>query len=444
MEDLKKEIYEAEEKYKRTIELLEGDDRVSERNKELFFEFTNSCLANGLSKHRIIIYLRHLRNIAIYSDVNFDKNMGKKDMEKVMSKIMNSDRYSEWSKETFKTTVKRYFGWLYELEHGDPLPDVVRWIRGTTPPNKLTKEDLITREEVQKMIDSTDKMMYKALISTLYEGVLRPGELLSMRINDVVFEERYLTINVSGKMEKKTGKRTVPFVNSYDLLRAWIDQHPFKKEKDHPLWIVTTQQKFIKDGKEVKDLYGKVISLRFLNKLIKDLAKKAGVKTYKNKQGSLTSKVYPYLFRHSGGTGMYKDYGEAIAKRLMGHSASSKMAAVYNHLNDSDVMDAVKKRHGLEEDEKEEDTTTCPRCKHPNSYGANLCSRCGMALSIGSAINVKIKEGETDKMKEFISILESNPQITQLLRDPGFIDRMVEEKANKMFEEWKNRAIIKP
>jgi len=439
--DIKQAIYELESKYKRIIEILRKDKRILQKNKELFLDFADSCLAQGISKHRIIIYLRHLRNLAINSDMEFNKEMTRKDMERIMARVMNSKHYSDWSKETFKSTIKKYFRWLYNLDSGDPLPDVVKWIKGSSPPNRLTKDDLITQDEVQSMINATSNVMYKAMLSTLYEGALRPGELLSMHINDVIFEDSYVTIKIRGKMERKIGEREVYLVNSYDLLRAWIDQHPFKRF-NHPLWIVTTHQK-IKTERGEEDLYGKPISLRFLDKMIKDLAVKANVKTYVNKKGKLVSKVYPYLFRHSRGTVLYKEIGEALAKKFMDHVPDSKMAKVYNHLNDEDVLEAIRQKHGLiEEENRKESSKICPRCRHSNSYGASLCSKCGMALSLNDAVNIMVRQEDkqTEMIRNFVNLLESNPLIMQLLRDPKIIEKMIEERANRMFDEWKRQT----
>ena len=95
--------------------------------------------------------------------------------------------------------------------------------------------------------------------------------------------------------------------------------------------------------------------LQALKRLRKNIAKKVNIKPRVDKKGNKSSKVHAYLFRHSRGTALYKDreIGEALAKKFMGHAPDSKMAAVYNHLNDEDVLDAIKQKHNLEEEKKE-------------------------------------------------------------------------------------------
>jgi len=139
---------------------------------------------------------------------------------------------------------------------------------------------------------------------------------------------------------------------------------------------------------------GEIFGGRYLYKLVKEVAKRAGIE----------KKIWPYLFRHSRGTQLYKKYGEAIAKKYMGHSPNSRMAAVYNHLNDEDVYEALsgKKKDALVDDK------TCPRCERRNTYGSDRCSKCGLALTLAEASKPKVSE---DQVKTIVG---------SMLRDAGY------------------------
>ncbi|MBU4300014.1 site-specific integrase [archaeon] len=450
-EDLRELIYNQDRKIDNLINRLKNNKAISETNKQLLLDFREKSRSKHLSKCRIEIQLQSLYRIAPYAPDDL-KKATQKDVEKIMAEILDK-HYSPWTIETIKAVLKSFFRWMRDVPKTDPAPIEVRWIERCTPPNKLSKEDLITEEDLTKMINSTPNTMHKGAMSSLHEGAIRPGsEFLGMRIKDVSFFEDYAVIRVRGKMEKKNGDREVYLVRSHDLLRAWVDNHPFKNDPEHPLWIVTTdmkkrirpeehkgicwncgrqndlekllhpEQQVSSNGRtdplcsrceanlNLEKLYGKVISLKYLNKILKEAAKKAGIK----------KRIYGYLFRHSGATILYGTIGEALAKRVMGHSADTRCARVYNHLNNDDLLDGVKRANGLPEDEKKiEPTGVCPKCSHPNGYGAATCSRCGMCLSLEAAIEVKIKEEDEleykARSKKLLDFVENNPRLLKTL-----------------------------
>lgn len=365
-ESIKEQIYSSERILERRLKKIEDSTQLLKENKRTIFEFVSHARAKSLSPSRINIYLATLLIFGERAKKPF-LDLDKRDLEAIFSDL-NKQKYAAWTIETYKANIKYFFRWLYDLDSSDPLPAAVKWLKGTRPPQKIQREDLITEDEVKKLIDTTPHLMYKALISVLYESSCRPGEVLTLRIKDVFFNSNYVCLKVSGKMEAKQGKRDVYLFNSYDLIHQWMENHPFKENKDHGLWIVT--QKNIQ--------FGKVISLRFLNILLVKLAKRAGLK----------KRIYPYLFRHSRGTALYKKYGEALAKRMMGHSPDTRMARTYNHLNEEDVLERMKQEHGLGLKEEEKQTEHCVNCSHVNPLGAHICSKCKTVLREDTMLNV--------------------------------------------------------
>jgi len=355
--DIREAVYEEKKNYERAIRGLKKSE-LSESNTKTLLKFVDYCLARDLSKARIIAYLARIKKIGILLNKDF-KEATKEDMQRVMAEI-NSKGYSPHTISTIQKQLRCFWRWLYDLEDSESLPASVKWIKSEKPPNTLEKENLLTEEELTTIIKTAESLQWKALISTLYEGSLRPGELLGTKIKDVYVYDTYIKLAVAGKMGKKQGKRDIYLMNSYDLLTSWLDNHPNKENNNSPLWVT----------KYKKEYYA--LSQRYLIIKLKRLAKEAGIK----------KRVYPYLFRHSKGTQMYIKYGEAIAKKFMGHSKDSKMASVYNHLNDEDVLKALL---GKEEIKKKEVDKRCARCKHFNSFEATRCSKCGLSLDIREA-----------------------------------------------------------
>ncbi|MEM2751143.1 MAG: tyrosine-type recombinase/integrase, partial [Nitrososphaerales archaeon] len=145
-------------------------------------------------------------------------------------KIERKD-YSPFTKHDYKVVLKKFYKWLCG---GEEYPEQVKWIKTTLKmKDELLPEDLLTEDEVMKLVDKADSLRDKAFIITLYESGARIGELDSLRIKDVVFEENYARLMLEGK----TGSRRVIVVASTPYLQAWIQSHPLKNNPDAPLWI---------------------------------------------------------------------------------------------------------------------------------------------------------------------------------------------------------------
>lgn len=406
--DLKDKIYRAENIFRQYHKNVMALDILQE-NKKAINDFIQHGRAKGLTTQRLNIYLRMFRVVGPLAKRPF-KQLEKGDMAAIFAKI-NTMGYKPWTIETYKRTLKCFYRWLYDLDSGDPLPPCIKWLKGSKPPQTIQKENLITKTEVKKLVDTTPHLMYKALISVLYEGGLRPGELLNLRIRDVYFNKNHVTLKVQGKMERKIGARDVYLFNSYDILRSWLEDHPFRNDPNHPVWIVTMKNKS----------YGNPIGIRFLSLLIKKLSGKAGI----------DKRVWPYLFRHSTATYWYGKYGEAIAKKMLGQAPDSKMSAVYNHLNEEDVLERMKQEHGVKVKKKEDTTETCERCGHINGFGSSLCSKCKKLLDKDNkALQVIDQENLMERLARFADMVESDPDILKIIESPEWKQKQADRILN--------------
>ena len=103
----------------------------------------------------------------------------------------------------------------------------------------------------------------KAFIITLYESWARIGEIGTMHINDVTFEERYTALMLRGK----TGSRRVIVVASTPYLNMWIQNHPQRDDPEAPLWVnLSTVNRF------------KALSYPALAKVLREAVKRSGIR----------------------------------------------------------------------------------------------------------------------------------------------------------------------
>jgi len=359
---------------------------LSKRNVELIRLFERGLFSEGLSAARVKKYLDHLRKVGEWLGKSFDE-AERRDIEEVVYKIERSD-YSPYTKHDYKVVLKRFYRWLRRSED---YPEEVKWIRTTLKvKDELLPEDLLSEEEVMKLVEACTNPRDKAFIITLYESGARIGELGTMSISDVVFEESYARLMLKGK----TGARRVIVVASLPYLQTWLQNHPMKNSPNAPLWVnLGTVNRF------------EAMSYPALAKILKTAADKAGLK----------KKVHPHKLRHSRATFLAKKLTEAQMNQLFGWRQGSKMPSTYVHLSGRDVDDAILGVYGLKKTEEEKSKLTpriCPRCKATNAYDAKFCMKCGLALDVKAAFEMEEARTAADNV---MNILMKDEEFKKIL-----------------------------
>lgn len=277
------------------------ESSVSDKNKEYIIRFVDSCFANSLSKARIVRYIQNLKQIALILGKDFDACQ-KADIMSVVSQLEMRE-YSEWTRHSYKVTLKRFFAWLNDCERG-VYPDIVRWIRATVKVNKLTAPEILTREEIQRLVDSCENRRDRAFISVLADSGCRIGEVMGMRKRDVTFDEFGSVLMVKGK----TGVRRVRLIESSKALSEWLEM----LDSDSFVWI---------------NRKGDLMSHAYVRKILRILKTKTEIK----------KRLFPYVFRHTRATFLASHLTEAQMKVFFGWTQSSKMASYYVHLTGRDI-----------------------------------------------------------------------------------------------------------
>ncbi|MEE9506231.1 MAG: site-specific integrase, partial [Thermoplasmata archaeon] len=301
------------------------------------------------------------------------------DLRRVLHELEEGD-LAEASKTEFRKTIKVFYRWL---NGGERYPECVEWIKTTDKRNNnKLPEELLTEEEVKRMISVAWTPRDRAIISLLWESGCRVGELLTMRIKNVSFEENLTRIAIHGK----TGARRVPLLDSTPYLAEWLENHPQREDSDAFLWVGI--------GTVGRGQYLKYPALR---KMLVQVAKKANVK----------KKVNPHNFRHSRATFLANHLTEAQMNQYLGWVRGSDMPATYVHLSGRDVDDAILKMRGLKSKEEEVKSTLapkkCPRCDLVNKATGKFCNRCGAILDVQTAVAMQDEiEGLDDKFSTLL------------------------------------------
>lgn len=298
----------------------------------------------------------------------------------------------------WKILIKSFFKWVYQLPD-DKYPDNVKWIEVKRDRQEFIK-DILTRDEMKAIQNNTLKTRDKALISLLYDGGLRVGEALNLKIKDIMFDSYGIKIRATGK----TGTREVRLVDSVPIVKQWLNEHPFKDNKDVSL--------FISLGKG----YGRALNTPTVYQIIHEATIRAKIK--KN--------VHPHLFRHTKLTHLAQEgFNEMELRVFAGWSKSSYMPEVYLHINSNNVDEKIRKKNGMispdeekriEEDKKILKVRVCPMCQEKNDVNNKFCFKCGQILDIKAIRDI-------EKAKEVIVLSEEKEnEIIERLRKQVFAE----------------------
>ena len=391
------------------------DAPISESNRQLILDFERACfLKESLSKPRRIKLMGCLKILAKdYIKQDFD-TLDKKAIEQVVFLIDSKEDYSNWTKQSYRSILKKFYKWLkqgddYTSTHG--YPDIVQWIstglRKKDQP-RVRASDLLTEEEVKRLIEAAEHPRDKAFVAMLYELGARIGEIGSLRVGDVTRDKYSFLVDLHGK----TGHRTPRIVLSDPYITTWLNAHPARGDAHAPLWIAVGQRD------KARPLgYGS------FRKLLLRLRQKAGIKR----------RLYAHLFRHTRVTHLLinRQINEAQAKVYFGWVPDSNMLSEYSHLISSDVNDAILALHGIKtgrEEESELKPIQCQKCATINTKDARFCHKCGGILDVKTALEM---DEERTKADELMAKLVKDPKVQKVLvrklMDLGLADDLLRD-----------------
>ncbi|MEM5853291.1 MAG: tyrosine-type recombinase/integrase [Candidatus Aenigmatarchaeota archaeon] len=365
---------------------------LSEREKQLIDQFLRDIqLENGkkLSDRRIKKYVICLKTVKR----KFLQNLINPTLEDIKNAVISIEKsnYKPKTIKDLKVILRRYLKWLNRI---NSVNLDLSWFKVGNAEASLP--EVLTEEEVKKLIEVTDNSRDRALVSVLYEGGLRAGELLNMKLKDVKFDSLGCVIKVNGK----TGERIVRLVFSRKALCEWIEKHPFKNDPESPLWV--TKYDF-KNGRETF----KQLKYGGLKLLLKKLGERAGIK----------KRIHPHLLRHSRATHVAPFLSESVMKAYFGWAMDSKMVKTYVHLSGKDVDNVVLKMYGIENNGKKStlfDLIDCPKCQQKISRLDDFCPYCNYPINQRFAINTENDKKTIDIVIKFLQILaEENPKIKE-------------------------------
>ncbi|MEM3027401.1 MAG: phage integrase N-terminal SAM-like domain-containing protein, partial [Candidatus Bathyarchaeia archaeon] len=134
---------------------------MRERDRELLEEFKKNLLSEGLTEARVAKYLDTLRRVSEMLNKPFEEATVD-DVKDLVYRLERSG-YSPWTKHDYKVALKRFYKWL--KGNNEEYPPEVKWIKTTLKAkDELLPEDLLTEEEISRLLGACDNPRDKAFI----------------------------------------------------------------------------------------------------------------------------------------------------------------------------------------------------------------------------------------------------------------------------------------
>jgi site-specific recombinase XerD len=377
-------IYEYEKKLKNYLDKISESKEISNSNKDLIQKYHLYLINTNIAIGTRVVQLQILKTIAVYfGEKDFEK-VTKEDIEKLVYWIRTTT-FGPQTVHKYLVSIKKMFKWLKGNDGEYPIE--VRWIKSNVKNSQIKlPENLLTQEEVKKLICACENPRDRALLSLLNELGCRIGELLLMNIKDVEDCENYYRTTIQNS---KTQPRKLKVIDSKSFIAEWLNKHSKLQGIKSPL--------FVGIGKKNKNERLKYDACRML---IRKISKRAGI----NKA------INPHHWRHSTATryANYMSYSQLC--NWFGWRIGSKVPSIYIHLSGQDMDNTVDQMRGLTTTPKIEDTLTpknCSYCGTLNKGTNDLCEKCGATLTIKGIIK------KEENQKKFEQELLSRQQVIE-------------------------------
>lgn len=280
-----------------------------------YLEFCSTTSGDKRIK-KVLIIMQNIQN-------NIKTDLDKLKVNDVVKYLayLNNSKYSLHTKNDYKKTFKRFLKWYYkdlEMVSGFEVKEGFKLASDKKVRNKvkINKNTLITIEELEKLIRGANNLKWKALISLMYEGALRPCEIRILKWKDLNFDENKNLCRVFIISPKTQDDREVPVRDCILHLKRWKDEYSFPDRTEEDYVFPSQQSKEKPMGEGV------------ITEMFKRLCKK-----------SKTRHIFPYLLRHTRVYEIQKKLPDKLACKFAGHS--SKASEFYNHLGDDDVEESM-------------------------------------------------------------------------------------------------------
>ncbi|MDA1347237.1 MAG: tyrosine-type recombinase/integrase [Crenarchaeota archaeon] len=395
---------------------------LSSKNFETLLAYNDDMIINGLSDTNRHKNLNHFGLFAKKLQKDW-VDVTEEDLKSLVAHIMTKN--GENGKETnYTSTLKmsiraivRFVKLGSRIISKDGELQMLKFIKIRKPKDKLTREDLPTDEEVQKILFTcADSSRDKAMIAVHAEAGTRIGELLNLKIKDFTLDKYGGIIKVDGK----TGVRPIRIVKSVPYLTRWLNDHPYKDNHESPLWVYI----------HASNTFGQPITYAGFYTILKKRVRQAGI----------TKRTTSHLFRHKEITDLANKLTESESRLRHGWDKISMMPSRYTHLNQENLDEKMLELMGVKAPkEQKEPLRECVYCNIRYPLETRFCDTCSRPLDIADALEME-KEQE-EKMKAYVQETLREAHSNQSTNEENKKLQEQIAKQSKELEELKKQSV---
>lgn len=293
---------------------------INDANRHYLKEFeTSLSIDRSLSANTVQAYLADIHKLVFFTE---GKNLKQVSSDEISSFIQNlyDAHLSPRSIARIISGLKSFYKQF--IIDGELEISPMQFVLTPKLPRKLP--DVLSHIEITTMIESIDLSNFsgerdKTIMMLLYGCGFRVSELTSLKINNLYFEDGF--VRVMGKGEKE---RLVPIGGkTIRQVKYYLEYYRKKVETTESKNILILNQR------------GKSISRVYVFKLIKKLAKIAGIK----------KSVSPHTLRHSFATVLIEAGADLRAvQQMLGHE-SITTTEIYTHLDKAYLKTVIEQFH---------------------------------------------------------------------------------------------------
>ena len=361
----------------------------------------------NLSGGRVALYVNHLIRVRDFLPGPYNEMSTGAFMEAISKiktgKRLDGDNLSSSTIHDYILSLKVFAEWLVKKKIVTiPIEEIKEIKVPKAPMMTKTPDDMLTEEEIQKLIGVCDNSKERALIACVFDAALRIEEAGYLRWRQI----QKLKHGISISTDKKTGfPRYIPCPTAWTYLKTWKMDYPalhgIPPEGDNFVFLTQQGEPYQYSGFQY-------------------LMKKFNRKLRKQGEKILAEKLHFHLLRHSKLTFYAKqNMNESILCKI-GWGKRSSMVERYVNLSSVDVEQAVMGISGIKDMEVQKSVFVpgiCPHClckEVPPTAG--YCPECGSELSEEAL-------SETERM---VRSVRENP-----LSIRKMVDDLIEEKMAK-------------
>ena len=179
------------------------------RFNSLYQQHVNALIRQGKAKSTIDCYARALRRITEY----FDQCPDRLTLDQLKDYFLALVKSHSWSTVKVDRNGLQFF---YDQVLGKPW----QWVDIVKPPQTRVLPDILTLNEIERVINTTRELRYQTFILVTYSMGLRLGEALNLHVGDIDSERKRVHIR-QGK-GKKDRFVTLPDAALLALRRYWV------------------------------------------------------------------------------------------------------------------------------------------------------------------------------------------------------------------------------